>query len=751
MSSCGALILSFLACQEPAGAAPERARYGPPSAEELDGHRRMLALLEDVRRRTPRNNAYLGDAALVKLEESRAALDEKTAHPKSLAKLDYEIGMNLLRLGRNDEAMASLRRSYERLQPFARADWPPFAERLCYDLGVAAMRKGESDNCIARHTAQSCLLPIEGDGVHTDQAGSREALRWLREAIATTSDEAVRLCARWLLNIAAMTVGEYPGGLEQGELIDPKVFASEAEFPRFPDVAPALGLNRFDLSGGAIIEDFDEDGLLDVLTSTWNTSEALHLARNRGDGAFEDRSHAANLDGLYGGLNMIHADYDSDGWNDVLVLRGAWLFGPRGQIPKSLLQNRGDGTFLDVTIRAGLNEEFYPSQAAGFADYDLDGDLDLYIGSEANAENLFPGQLFRNEGDGTFRDVAESARVENVRFCKGVTWGDYDADRHPDLYCSNLGGRERLYHNRRDGTFEDVAEELGVIGPTNSFPTWFWDFDNDGALDIFVSSYELVDIQASLRLAPVAGSYLALPFEGELACLYRGDGKGGFREVALERNIKRLTLPMGSNFGDLDNDGFLDFYLGTGYPAYDGLIPNVLYWNRGGEKFLDVSAAAGVGHLQKGHGVAFGDLDRDGDLDLFEQMGGAYPGDGFADALYLNPGFGHHWLALELTGVQSNRSAIGTRIHAEFEEGGERRHVWRWVGTGGSFGSNPLEQHLGLGQAKSVARLEIWWPKSDTTQVFENVPADVRLEIVEGAKEYRMLPKRASFVLGKKP
>src|SRR5262245_3749274 len=367
MSLCAVLLLGLLVRQEP-NPAPPRAKYSPPTAEQLDGQKQMLALLEDVRKKTPRNNAYLGDTALKKLEESKAELDEKTTHPKTLAKLDYDIGMNLLRLGRNDEAMASLRKSYERLAPFARSDWPPFAERLCYDLGVAAMRKGESDNCIARHTAQSCLLPIEGSGVHTEQAGSREAMRWLREAIATSPDDAVRLCGRWLLNIAAMTVGEYPKGLSEGELIDPSVFASEAEFPRFPDVAPELGLNRFDLSGGAIVEDFDEDGLLDVLTSTWNTSEALHYNRNRGDGTFEDRSGAANLAGLYGGLNLVHADYDSDGWIDVLVLRGAWLFGPRGQIPKSLLQNRGDGTFLDVTIRAGLNEEFYPSQAAGFAD-----------------------------------------------------------------------------------------------------------------------------------------------------------------------------------------------------------------------------------------------------------------------------------------------------------------------------------------------------------------------------------------------
>src|SRR6185295_9938615 len=119
-------------------------------------------------------------------------------------------------------------------------------------------------------------------------------------------------------------------------------------------------------------------------------------------------------------------------------------------------------------------------------------------------------------------------------------------------------------------------------------------------------------------------------------------------------------------------------------------------------------------------------------------MGGAYPGDGFGDTLFENPGFGNHWLALELVGVSSNRSAIGTRIHAEFDENGKRRHVYRWVNTGGSFGCNPLEQHLGLGKAKEVARLELYWPKSDTTQVFEHLAADQRLEIVEGAKAPRV-------------
>jgi len=322
-----------------------------------------------------------------------------------------------------------------------------------------------------------------------------------------------------------------------------------------------------------------------------------------------------------------------------------------------------------------------------------------------------------------------------VRFCKGVTWGDLDADRWPDLYLSNLGSPNKLYRNRGDGTFEDKAGESGVERPLNSFATWFWDFDNDGALDLYCTSYELVDPQANLRLALVARSYLGLEHEGELGCLYRGDGRGGFSEVAAQRNLKRLTLPMGANFGDLDSDGYLDFYLGTGYPAYDGLVPNIMYWNRGGERFLDVSAAGGFGHLQKGHGVAFADLDGDGQTDVFEQMGGAYPGDAFGNVLYHNPGFPNHWIEVRCVGTRSNRSAFGTRLRADLVEGEHRRSVWRWVGTGGSFGGNPLTQHIGLGTAREVERLEVYWPASDTTQVFEHLPVDSRMVLVEGADQ----------------
>ena len=455
------------------------------------------------------------------------------------------------------------------------------------------------------------------------------------------------------------------------------------------------------------------------------------------------------MTGLFGGLNLVQADYDNDGDVDVLVLRGGWQeTGPEVSHPNSLLQNDGKGRFRDVTFAAGLGESDFPTQTASWADFDNDGLLDLYVGNES-----FPCQLFRNNGDGTFRNVARSAGVENGRYTKGVIWGDFDNDRFPDLYVSNFGApsrfgktgakdvdrpfaaergsENRLYRNQGNGTFVDVAKQLGVIRPLFSFPTWFWDYNNDGALDLFVASYHgTVD--------DLAEGYFGLARQTEASCLYRSDGQGGFKEVSASHGLQRTNLTMGANFGDLDNDGFLDFYLGTGSPEYDSLMPNLMFRNQAGKRFVDVTTAGGFGHLQKGHGIAFADFDNDGDKDIFAEMGGAYRGDGFANALFENPGFGNHWISVRLVGRQSNRAGIGARIHVVIEEAETERSIYRWVNSGGSFGANPLRQSIGLGQATQVKRLEVYWPTSDQTQVFYDLPANQFFKVVEGQQKVQV-------------
>jgi hypothetical protein len=233
--------------------------------------------------------------------------------------------------------------------------------------------------------------------------------------------------------------------------------------------------------------------------------------------------------------------------------------------------------------------------------------------------------------------------------------------------------------------------------------------------------------------------------------LYHNEGNGTFRDVTVEVGLDRVFDPMGSNFGDVDNDGFLDFYLGTGTPPYGDILPNVLFHNQDGKKFVDITASSGTGELHKGHGVAFVDLDNDGDEDIVAETGGAVPGDRHAIRLYENPGHGNDWISLRLVGVKSNRAAIGARIKLTVQNGsGGQRLICRTVGSGGSFGASPLQQHIGLGKDAQILNLEIWWPATDSRQNFTGVDKNQFLEIKEFGKEYTKL-ERPRYRLGGKP
>lgn len=596
------------------------------------------------------------------------------------------------------------------------------------ELAVSWLRMGENQNCCSLNTPDSCLLPIRGSGVHRVQEGSRMASGLLLKVLELTeAEESVHLSALWLLNIAAMTLGEHPDGVPEKYRIPPERFESKEEIPRFMNVAPDLGLDDFGLAGGVVLEDFDGDGLIDIMVSGYHPAEQMKLYGNRGDGKFEDRTHAAGLIGFLGGLNMIHADYDNDGDSDVLVLRGAW-WGAGGHHPNSLLRNDG-GKFRDVTFESGLGLVHNPTQTGAWADYDNDGDLDLFIGNESRREGPCPSQLFENRGDGTFVDVAARAGLDIQVFAKGVAWGDYDHDRFPDLYVTTYTSSNLLFHNEGDGTFIEVGEQLGVSGPKTSFPTWFWDFDNDGHLDLFASCYTGTSDNVSAH-------YLGRDRHPEVAGFYRGDGQGGFESIAESIGLDIPMLPMGANYGDINGDGFLDMYLGTGDPDASTLVPNLMFLNKGGKLFSDVTESGGFGNLQKGHALAFADFDNDGDMDVFEEIGGGYLGDEYFNALFENPGFGTRWLKVELEGVQSNRCAIGARIHLRAKENGKERSIYRTISSGGSFGANPLRQTIGLGKSSEILRLEVFWPTTGKTQVLTGIELDSSILVVEGADSY---------------
>jgi hypothetical protein len=223
---------------------------------------------------------------------------------------------------------------------------------------------------------------------------------------------------------------------------------------------------------------------------------------------------------------------------------------------------------------------------------------------------------------------------------------------------------------------------------------------------------------------------------------------GTFRDVTAEAHLDRVFMPMGSNFGDIDNDGFLDIYLGTGNPSYSSLLPNVLLHNNGGKFFTDVTASSGTGELHKGHGVAFADIGNNGHEDLLEEVGGAVPGDAHAFRLFENPGNDNDWITVRLVGVKSNRSAIGARIKVTVQDEGQaQRSIYRTVTSGGSFGASPLQQHIGLGKSAKITELEVWWPTSRTRQKFSDVKKDQFIEVKEFAKDFVVLEKH-SFRLG---
>ena len=719
------------------GCGPQQPAPGDkPAAEdnsELSGHQRMVRLLGEYAEIARAENRYYGDSLARNYGEQLKQLPDSSPL-ENRWKLYRLAGVAELRAGNEEKGIKLLEAAVGLLPRVGSRIGRDYSAETIFRLGVGHMRRGETLNCCARFTPESCILPIQGGGIHTDPTGSREAIKYFARVMELLPpDSDIYMASRWLLNIAYMTIDGYPAKVPLPYLIPESAFRSQLEIPRFKNVAPRLGLDRFNCSGGVIIDDFNNDGYLDVLSSTWEPGGQLRLFISSAGKSFEDKTEGSGLEGLFGGLNLVQGDYDNDGNLDFLVLRGAWL-GARGRHPNSLIRNLGGLKFEDVTFSAGLAEAHYPTQTAGWSDYDNDGDLDLYIGNETSKSLAAPCQLFRNTGNGVFEDVAKEAGVLNSRFTKGVTWGDIDNDGDQDLYVSNLGAENRLYRNSGDGTFTDIAPEAGVTRPLKSFPVWFWDYNNDGNLDIFASSYDGKTQDQARHLLGKPGKY-------ESARLYRGDGKGAFTDTAAAAGLDFPMLPMGSNFGDLDGDGFLDFYLGTGDPEYASIMPNLMLLGRGGDRFVDVTMAGGFGHLQKGHAIAFADIDRDGDVDVFEQMGGAYIGDRYRDLLFENPGFGNRWIRVSCRGTRSNRSAIGTRIRVEVETDGVRSSIYRSVSSGGSFGASPLPQLIGLGKCQRVVFVEIRWPASGTIQRLDQVKLDSLLSVTEETSRAGETPK----------
>lgn len=642
--------------------------------------------------------------------------------------LRFQLAIQLLKAGRTRESIAEFQVMEDQLPASGLALGPQRKVELRMLRATAHLRLGEQENCILNHNPDSCIIPLQPAAFHQLARGSRGAMGYLMEQLREFPNDSG---ARWLLNLAHMTLGEYPDKVPAEFRIPPSVFATEYEMPRFPDVAAGLGLDVDDLAGGCILDDFDNDGFIDIVASAWGLDGQIRYFHNDRNGRFTERTLEAGLMGLVDGLNIQQTDYNNDGYPDIWVMRGAWQR-KAGRIPNSLLRNNGDGTFSDVTEEAGLLT-LHPTQTSVWFDFDGDGWLDLFVGNETtDSKDPDRCELFHNNHDGTFTECAVANGIDVARYVKGVASADYDNDGRPDLYVSCLDGPNLLFHNDGPGDrpgvwkFSERARQAGVTEPMHSFPTWFFDYDNDGWEDLFVSGYSIRNV------GDVAADYLGLPNDGERPRLYHNNHDGTFTDVTVPARLYRVCHTMGCNFGDLDNDGWLDFYLSTGDPELTTLVPNRMFRNADGKFFQEVTTATGTGHLQKGHAVGFADLDHDGDQDIYTVMGGAFSGDNFRNVLFQNPGSTNHWLKLKLEGIRSNRAAIGARLKVTVRTPSGPRDIYKTVNSGGSFGSNPLRQELGLGNALEIVQLDVFWPATGKHQIVRGLSLDRGYRVREG-------------------
>ena len=498
--------------------------------------------------------------------------------------------------------------------------------------------------------------------------------------------------------------------------------------------------------GGIALFDCDNDGKLDIAAVNDSTIEQYrrggdlmitlyHQDGNSSAIHFSDITKASGLTTLGWGMAIAVGDYDNDGLPDLYVT---------GYGHNVLYHNLGNCKFEDVTTKAGVQAGGF-STGTAWADYDRDGNLDLFVARYVKTDvNHLPDPardfrgyrgvlfelpdkmegetdiLFRNRGDGTFEDVSKKAGVNDPGKLHGmgVAWGDYDGDGWPDLYVTNDYGATFLYHNRQNGTFEEVGDATGTaVGPDGrgygNMAADFGDFDRDGKLDLFVTRAD-----------------------DQPASLYRNEGDY-FTDIARKAGIAGPTMApvkWGTGFGDFDNDGWLDILVANGNfsslldtlpKEYRFAEPIQLFRNRGNLTFEDVADEAGLntGRLYSRRGTALGDINNDGKLDAVVFNADAPP------SVFLNETTNsNHRVLFRLIGTKSNRGAIGARVRVTTSKMTQIDEIR----AGGSYNStNDTRLHFGLGSEATISKIEVLWP-SGLRQEFSEIQADAIYEIKEG-------------------
>lgn len=558
-----------------------------------------------------------------------------------------------------------------------------------------------------QHRARA--LHEAGVGLYRSGRYARAANMSVTAMAADPTDERIQL----VLWLSAQKLGGYPDYVPQEFRMEVKAGFAQPSV-EFEDIAAKIGLDKTSAGRGIAIFDYDNDGYLDIAVAS--AHGATNLYHNNRDGTFTDVSVGSGLDKCVNSFGLTVGDYDNDGFPDLFVTRLGFYAGEC-----QLFHNNGDGTFTDVTKQAGL-KVWGPGFTAAWADYDGDGYLDLFIANNLGGlfERKTPNRLFHNNGDGTFTETTEQAGLSTIWPTNCGTWGDYDNDGKPDLFLSNGLGRSQLYHNNGDGTFTDVSEKAGVTATGFGSPAFWWDYDNDGWMDI--AQFEWSDHEDVIYTMKNGEG----PPDGQPMRVYHNNRDGTFSQVNRDLGLNGCWGTMSGNAADFNNDGYLDLVLGNGSPKMDRMDPMVLMENDG-KRFHNTTFAAGLPFTGKSHGVNVADLFGDGRISLLVAAGGAYPGDLLTMGVYYPKTLPGNFVNIRLKGVKSNKSAIGARV--SLQAGG--RMQYREVGGGSNFGCLPLEQHFGLADMTEIDGLEIRWP-SGLVQNFGALAINRTYEFTEG-------------------
>ncbi|MCB9231928.1 MAG: VCBS repeat-containing protein [Bacteroidia bacterium] len=563
--------------------------------------------------------------------------------------------------------------------------------------------------------------------------GAEASVQHFQSALRITPNDPKLL---WMYNLAHLFANSYPQGLSQTQVIDFQKFQTDNSLQPFKEISQGMGLKEKGHAGGILMQDFNDDGLQDIFTTSMKLNENVRLYLQDETGKFKDLTEKAGLTGITGGCNAIIADYNNDNYPDIYLVRGGFIPDFVNQ-PNSLLRNNGDGTFTDVTQSSGLLS-MHPSHTACFADFNKDGLTDLFVGNEFNSEQSLGDhycELFLNSNSTNFEDQAKACGIEVNAMVKGAVAFDYDNDGWVDLYLSIFNGPNKLYHNQgvnKKGqlTFVEVAQKAHVAGPDQSWSAVALDINNDGWLDLVVPGY-------TMEISDVFTDYFRKDRKtANPPKVYINRQDGSFNELAGVMGFNRTIPTMGLTAADLDNDGWMDLYFGTGGPGYEMLVPNAYLRNINGKAFEEVSTTTLTGVWDKTNEIAAGDLDNDGDIDLVLNCGGYFDGDASANKVFLNPGNKTaSWINFNLEGVSSNRSAIGAKITIWVKDEGTPRMIHRVVGMGSSMGSAPFTTSIGLGKIESLDKVTIDWP-SGSQQIFTDLTPGGTYSIKEGENKF---------------